>query len=927
MCKNSKKMLLILLAILSIGNALAIDQIGVAYRYNGKKQRTPLGGVYIKVATSPNGVVSQEQNGQFVLKLKDIKMGDAMGTAIVQKTGMMVFNKEEVNRWHVQKGALVLIVCDANEFQKQKAQLITIGRNQAEKKYKQKIELLKAQNAKQQLSLDQYYAKLDSIEKEKNNALAHMDEYADMFARIDESEIDTLAQRAVELFNQGQLEEAIKLFEQGNYLEKLDDALKVKKQAENMRQKADSAETLANKDIVEYTKSIQAQVTAYKMKNEWDKARDLLKGMADKLQTLDAIWDYAKFAQNQNRFIEAEKEYKLYIKKILSNTNPQVYENNLAKSYNNLANLYSDTQQFNVAEQMYKAALEIRKRLAYANPQAYEPDLAACYNNLARLYYKIKQFDESEQMYKIALIKYKCLVKENPLVYEFYLAQTYSNIASLFFQTYRLKEAEQMGNVALEINKRLAEKDPQTYEQYLAQNYNTLATIYCSTRRLKESEQMGNLSLKITKRLADINPQAYEPDLAYSYHNLAYVYSVTKRFNEAEQMYKSALEIRKRLTDANPQAYEQDLAQSYYSLANLYSYTQRFNEAEQMYKAALEIVERFVVTKQQFYAACLFLLADSRIEQKKYSEAIAPLEKALDFYKKEAENGKSTDYYYKAISWLYKLYSQEKSFKEAEQMYKAALEVYKHLVNANPKEYEPYLATIYNDLANLYSDTQRYNEAEQMYKAMLEIGKRLGKANPYRYSKEQAECLFWLADSRIKQEKYSEAIAPLETALDFYKKEAENGISTNFYYDAISWLYQLYSQEKKYLQAYQRLKLNIPTLRTIYKSNKRNYAELMNGILVSQSFFSIFEKQYAEAEAYSKEALEVDSTNHIAYSNLAPALLFQGKYQEAENIYRQYKSELKEGFLSDFEEFTKAVVIPKNREEEVEKIKKILEED
>ena len=211
MRKNYKKILLLLLAIFSIGNALAIDQIGIAYRYNGKKQRTPLGGVYIKVATSPNGVVSQEENGQFVLKLKDIKMGDAMGNAIVQKTGMMVFKKEEVNRWSVQRKPLVLIICDADEFQKQKEHLIAIGRNQAEKKYKQKIERLKAQNAKQQLSLDQYYAKLDSIEKEKDNALAHMEEYADMFARIDESEIDTLAQRAIELFNQGQLEESIKL--------------------------------------------------------------------------------------------------------------------------------------------------------------------------------------------------------------------------------------------------------------------------------------------------------------------------------------------------------------------------------------------------------------------------------------------------------------------------------------------------------------------------------------------------------------------------------------------------------------------------------------------------------------------------------------------------------------------------------------------
>lgn len=114
---------------------------------------------------------------------------------------------------------------------------------------------------------------------------------------------------------------------------------------------------------------------------------------------------------------------------------------------------------------------------------------------------------------------------------------------------------------------------------------------------------------------------------------------------------------------------------------------------------------------------------------------------------------------------------------------------------------------------------------------------------------------------------------------------------------------------------------------TLYQSDKSNYAELLNAILISQSFYSIFEKQYAEAEAYSKEALEVDSTKHIAYSNLAAALLFQGKYQEAEKIYRQYKPELKEGFLSDFEEFTKAGMIPKNREEDVEKIKKILEEE
>ena len=745
-----KKVLFILLAILSIDNALAIEQIGIAYRYNGKKQRTPLGGVYIKVATSPNGVVSQEENGMFVLKLKDRALGDAMGDAIVQKSGMIVFNKEEVKRWHVQKDALVLIVCDADAFQKQKNNLIAIGRSQAEKKYKQKLEQLKAQNAKQQLSIDQYYAKLDSIEKERNNALAHMEEYADMLARIDEREIDTLAQRAIELFNQGQLEESIKLFEQGNYLEKLDDALKVKAQAADLRQKADSAETLANKDIDEYTKSIQAQVAAYKMKNEWDKAGELLKGLADRLQTQDAIWDYAYFAQSQNMFTETEKGYELLIKKILTNTNSQAYEPELAASYNNLGELYRITQRFNEAEQMCKAALEIRKRLAGTNPQAYEPYLAQSYHNLAILYNYAQRFNEAEQMDKTALEIRKRLAYANPQAYELDLAQSYHNLAFLYSDTQRFNEAEQMYKDALEIFKRLADAYPQAYEPYLAGSYNNLGELYRITQRFNEAEQMNKDALEIYKRLANANQQAYEPDLAQSYHNLANLYYSTQRFNEAEQMHKVALEIQKRLAYVNPQVYEPNLAMNYNNLAVLYSNTQRFNEAEQMYKTALEIRKR--------------------------------------------------------------------------------------LADANPQAHKPDLAKSYIGLALLYSNTQRFNETELMYKAALEIFKRLANANPKTYEPYLTDCY------------------------------------------------------------------------------------------VNFSYVSILTKQFTLAETYSKEALEVDSTKHIAYSNLAAALLFQGKYQEAEKVYRQYKSEQKEGFLSDFEEFTKAGVIPKNREEDVEKIKKILKE-
>ena len=85
-------------------------------------------------------------------------------------------------------------------------------------------------------------------------------------------------------------------------------------------------------------------------------------------------------------------------------------------------------------------------------------------------------------------------------------------------------------------------------------------------------------------------------------------------------------------------------------------------------------------------------------------------------------------------------------------------------------------------------------------------------------------------------------------------------------------------------------------------------------------------KQYAESEQLAREGLAVDSTRHIIFTNLAAALLFQGKYTEAEKIYRQYMDELKDGFLDDFRQFAEAGVIPKECEADVEKIKQILNE-
>ena len=733
------------------GQSQTIKQQGVTYRYNGKNKRTPIGGVYIKPVTANNGVVSDEGKGTFTLVLNNLQMGSRIGNVRVTKQGMMVFNQQAVDEWHVRKDPLCLILCDADEFQKRKKNLIAIGERQAQKKYEKKLAELNRLNDAKQLKIDEYYNKLDSLEKEKENALRHMDEYADVFARIDESEVDTVTQRAIELFHRGEIEESIRLLEGQNYMEKIAKALRTIQQADAMISTAEQAKSLAEQDKEKYLEGVKTQIAGYKLQNEWGKAAALLKGLADTLQTKEAIEEYAYFAFNQKMFKEAETYYLKYkeILERLAQSNPQAYEPDLARSYNNLAVLYSDTQRFAESEAMHKQALAIYERLAQSNPQAYEPDLALSYNNLASLYRATQRFTESEAMHKQALA----------------------------------------------IRERLAQSNPQAYESDLADSYNNLANLYSDTQRFTESEAMYQQALAIRERLAQSNPQAYEPDLALSYNNLASLYSATQRFTASEAMHKQALAIRERLAQSNPQAYEPDLAMSYNNLANLYYQTQRFTENEAMHKQALAIRER--------------------------------------------------------------------------------------LAQANPQVYEPQLMRTY----------------------------------------------FWLGWTMLLDGKNHEAQEPFQKSLHLVRQQVKAGAETSLYWGSLYYLSLISANEKDYASAYTYNEELLPLINAMYQKDKEGWETDYASQLVSQSFYANLLGKFNEGEQYSLEAIKVDSTQHIAYANLAAALLFQGKVEEAEKLYRQYKAEFKDGFLSDFAEYERLGVIPPQRKKDVERIKAMLNEE
>jgi len=136
----------------------------------------------------------------------------------------------------------------------------------------------------------------------------------------------------------------------------------------------------------------------------------------------------------------------------------------------------------------------------------------------------------------------------------------------------------------------------------------------------------------------------------------------------------------------------------------------------------------------------------------------------------------------------------------------------------------------------------------------------------------------------------------------------------------------LYSRTQRFTESEAMYKEALVIYRRLAQTNPKVYNSELASSLGSCSFFLIFTRKYAESEQYAREGFAVDSTQHWIATNLAHALLFQGKYAEAEKIYREYKSELKDSFLDDFRQFAEAGVIPKEREEDVERIKRMLNE-
>ena len=377
-----------------------------------------------------------------------------------------------------------------------------------------------------------------------------------------------------------------------------------------------------------------------------------------------------------------------------------------------------------------------------------------------------------------------------------------------------------------------------------------------------------------------------EEELAKSLFEYGCFLQANKRYDLAEVRYRENLDICQRLAAISPYAYEPDLAGTQNNLGVLYNNTQRYKESEKMYLSALKIYQRLTAANPQVYEPDLAMTQNN----------------------------------------LGLLYSDIRRYEESEEMHLSAVEIYQRLTIVNPQVYEPDLAMAQSNLGTLYKDTRRYEESEKLCLSVMEIRRRLAAANPQVYEPDLAMTQYNLGCLYSDTQRYEESERMYLSAMEIRRRLAVANpqvyepdlADTQYNLGCLYYNIQRYEESgEMYLSAvevYQRLTAVNPQVYEPYLVRACN----------NLSFLFLAQGNFEEAERYAREGSKYDSTHHTIYTNLAASLLLQGRYAEAEEIYLRYKEELKEDFLSDFEDFYRRGIIPPEREDDVERIKKLL---
>ncbi|MEM6802812.1 MAG: tetratricopeptide repeat protein, partial [Bacteroidota bacterium] len=397
----------------------------------------------------------------------------------------------------------------------------------------------------------------------------------------------------------------------------------------------------------------------------------------------------------------------------------------------------------------------------------------------------------------------------------------------------------------------------------LALSLNNLALCYTEKSRYKEAIESFNLAIEIYEEASEEDSLFYLADLSNTLNNLGNVLSDTSLYEEALLNYQKSLQISRKLVKRNPARFEEDLGSSLNNLGILYNKLKRREEALASHEEALEIRKKLARQNPQRY---------------EYELAQSLGNKSIVF-------------------------KDLKRYSEAQELLTQALSITKRRAKTAPRVFGKLLGDNYFNRGGVYRNSLQLPQAIKAFASADSAYKIASESTLAKVCQIQIRLL----SSKDAMAKELESIAVehlkerrLDSSFIYFKKAAQaydiipfDSLDIRAHYDA-SLIYEqisLYQEDKR--QNYLLLKKCIQHREVVFKmySTNEKVKEKLGDNYFNFSWYALFEKEFEESEQAARKSLELKPESTGVISNLTAALLLQGKYGEAEKLYKKWSKE------------------------------------
>lgn len=194
----------------------AVRQHGIALLQNSGRQPLP----QVTVMVSGAAPATSDSHGQFSLHFATRNEGDAVRTVEIGKTGYELVNTREVELWNISAtDTFTVVLCPRGSLAESRRRYYKLGEDRYRRLYRQKLAELDKALTDRQIIEQQYREKIMEAGEQLQRALDRLEEFCDRFARINRDMLSELDRRALALLDTGDIDGAIKVYEEARLLE------------------------------------------------------------------------------------------------------------------------------------------------------------------------------------------------------------------------------------------------------------------------------------------------------------------------------------------------------------------------------------------------------------------------------------------------------------------------------------------------------------------------------------------------------------------------------------------------------------------------------------------------------------------------------------------------------------------------------------